>query len=130
MKRALVPTIVYIFVLALVAGVSAGPTQTERPHLAGKRFIGTVVSADNATKILLVRSWKGETVFDTATAQFARHGRLEDMEPGERVLIRYVEEDGKKVARFVIKAAFKYSNEKRNISNVQIGKPANIPENH
>jgi len=90
---------VCILVLVFAAGVFAGQMQTERSLSEGKRFIGTVVATDRAAKTIVARNWRGEAVFDTATARFAGHGSLEDVELGERVLIRYVEEGGKKIVR-------------------------------
>jgi len=73
----------------------------------GRRFVGTIASVDLSARALVVKSWRGETVFDASTARFARGGKLEDLKPGERVLVRYTDEEGRKVAKAVITAQSK-----------------------
>jgi hypothetical protein len=124
MNKASLPAMVCIFILAIAGGVFAGPTQGERPYLEGKRFIGTVAATDSVTKTLVIKTWRRETVFDTSTARFVGHAGLEDMEQGERVLIRYIEKGGKKTARSVIKAALRYGDEKEAGLDAHIAKPA------
>lgn len=109
----------FVFVASLVAHAaspgkpdSAAETaqttgKADKPKLEGKRIIGTVAAVDMNTRTLTVKNWRGETLFDAGTARFARHTGLQDIVPGERVLVRYVEEDGKKVAKAVVTARAK-----------------------
>jgi hypothetical protein len=107
MKIKSLSSMVCVLVLALGVCVFAGSQQAGRPHPEGKRFIGTVLSADHRTSRLVVGSWRGETVFDVSAARFFGPGGFEDIEPGDRVMIRYVEDSGKKVALAVMEAAEK-----------------------
>ena len=52
-------------------------------------------------------------MFDASNAHFAGEEGLKDMQPGDRVLIRYVEENGKRTARSVIKAARKFDMDRK-----------------
>ena len=78
-----------------------------KPAQEGRRFVGTIASVDLPTRALVVKNWRGETIFDASTARFARGAGFEDLKPGERVLVRYVEEEGRKVAKAVITAQSK-----------------------
>lgn len=91
-------------------GRTSGYTIAHRPQLEGERFVGIVSSTDTTKGILVVSTWRGETAFDASTAKFGGHVRLEDMKRGERVMVRYVEQNGRKVARAVITAAHESSN--------------------
>ena len=84
-----------------------------KPKPAGRHFIGIVVAVDIGAKTLIARNWRGQVVFDTARARFARPQGLEEIEPGERVVVRYVDEAGRKVARTVATAASKAGQDHR-----------------
>jgi hypothetical protein len=128
MKNASLPVTACIFIFVLAAVVFAGTTQTGRPFPDAKRFIGTVVVADTTTNTLVVRSWRGEMVFDATSARFAGQSSLKSLEPGERVFIRYIEKGELKVATSIIKAPVKQAAEKKAGADVQIQKPADAPE--
>lgn len=96
------------------AGQSGSETVKDRsapnqpkPAQEGRRFVGTIAAVDVPARALVVKSWRGETLFDVSAARFARGAKLEDLKPGERVLVRYIEEEGKKVAKAVITAQSK-----------------------
>ena len=117
----LVGTCVVGLILAAGVHAQAGPaaqpgseTAKERPAPAqpkpaqeGRRFVGTIAAVDLPAKALVVKSSRGETVFDVSSARFARGAKFEDLKPGERVLVRYVDEEGRKVAKAVITAQSK-----------------------
>ena len=129
-KYIIVLTSACFLALALASSPSAATTQSKRPHVEGKRFIGTVVIADNIKKTLVVKAWWRELTFDVATARFADNESLKDIEPGEKVLIRYVVEGGSKVAKSVVRATTKYENDRKTGSPAQTENQVGTPESH
>jgi hypothetical protein len=113
MKRSPLPVIVLTLTLTFAAGVLAGTTQGEKPSADTRKYIGTVVATNQSTGTLIVKNWRGETVFDTSGARFGGQRGLMDLEPGERVLIRYVQEGGRKVATAIVEAAHKQEREEK-----------------
>jgi hypothetical protein len=73
-----------------------------KPKVEKKRLSGTVVAVDVESRTLVVRNWRGETTFDVAAAKLVRSVNLEDIRPGDRVVMSYAEEGGKKAAKAVI----------------------------
>jgi hypothetical protein len=73
-----------------------------KPKAEKKRLSGTVVAVDVESRTLIVRNWRGETTFDVAGAKLVRSVNLEDIRPGDRVVMSYAEEGGRKAAKAVI----------------------------
>lgn len=69
-----------------------------------KKFAGIVVSFDAATKTLVAKREKTEMTFDVANAKLASNTKLEEFKADDKIAIKYVEKDGKNVARDVAKA--------------------------
>jgi hypothetical protein len=67
-----------------------------------KRLSGTVVAVDVESRTLIVKNWRGETTFDVAAAKLVRSVNLEDIRPGDRVVMSYAEEGSRKAAKAVI----------------------------
>ncbi len=103
MRNRSLPAITCVFVLG--ACILAGPAHTGRTHPEGRRYIGTVVTADRNTGALAARSWRGNAVFDASVARFSGKGGLGTLKPGKRILVRYFEESGRKVATAVMEVA-------------------------
>ncbi len=76
-------------------------TQT-KPKALKRRFSGTVAAVDAVSKTVVVKNWRGETTFDAAGAKLARRANVEDIRPGDRVVMSYAEEGGRKTAKVVI----------------------------
>jgi hypothetical protein len=82
------------------------PLQNQgRSKVENKRLSGTVVSIDSVTKTLVIKNWRGETIFDIDGLKTAHRADSEDVKPGDRVRISYIEKNGKKTARAIIVTA-------------------------
>jgi hypothetical protein len=73
-----------------------------KPKAEKKRLSGTVVAVNVESRTLVVKNWRGETTFDVAAAKLVRSVSLEDIRPGDRVVMSYTEEDGQKTAKALI----------------------------
>jgi hypothetical protein len=87
-----------------------------------KRFSGRVVSINPVSQTLVVKSWRGEATFDAASAKIARHVNLEDLRPGDRILVNYIEEAGRKTAKVLV-ATSAGSEEKNKSESSKTTKP-------
>ena len=86
-----------VAVAALAAAVSAGaasPEKTPKPKTHGYSVNGTVEAVD--AKSLVVRSSAGKTTTLVRTAATKVNG--DGLKAGDRVAVRYLERDSKKVA--------------------------------
>jgi hypothetical protein len=66
-----------------------------------KRLMGELISIDMSAKTVTVKGRKGETLFDISGARIARAVKLEDLKPGDRIAVVYIEKDNKKFAKVV-----------------------------
>jgi len=73
-----------------------------KPKAEKKRLSGTVVAVDVESRTIVVKNWRGETTFDIAGAKLVRNVNLEDIRSGDRVVMSYTEEGGRKAAKAVI----------------------------
>ncbi|HVN96445.1 MAG TPA: hypothetical protein VMT62_08450 [Syntrophorhabdaceae bacterium] len=67
-----------------------------------KRFSGKVVAVDASSQTIVLRNSRGEETFNTGHAKLVRHVELQDIKPGDRALVSYVEKEGKKTAEVVV----------------------------
>ncbi|HTY41965.1 MAG TPA: DUF5666 domain-containing protein [Thermoanaerobaculia bacterium] len=82
---------------AVLAASAAGSAATpEKTKTHGFSLSGTVDRVDDAAKTLVVRSSAGKTTTLVRTAATKING--EALKAGDRVAVRYLERDGKKVA--------------------------------
>jgi hypothetical protein len=96
-------TFIIVFIsLMFVTNALAQTAPAMGPKAERKRVSGTVVAIDTASKTLVVEDWRGETTFDTDGAKLVRGANLEDIRPGDRVVMSYAEEGGRKTAKIVI----------------------------
>ena len=84
----------------------AGGHMHEKGKTGGvaKKFAGKVVSFDEVTKTLVVKRNKTEETFDASGTKLASNTKLEELKADERVAIKYVEKDGKKIATAIARA--------------------------
>jgi len=129
MKALWLMVIICLLAMAQLTSAFAAATRPERPNPEERRFIGTVVVVDDITKTLVAKTWLREVVFDVAATRFAEDGSLQDLRPGDRVFIRYIEENGKKVVGSIIKADHKAKTSERPQSGTHMAKPARNSEN-
>ncbi len=112
-------------------GIDGGGTvaKAARTMPETRRFIGTVVSLDMQGQTLIARTRKGETAFDTSVARFPGSMTPGDLKPGEKVLVRYVEEDGRKVAKAILTTRVKPDREKAVWTGHEAVQPSGTPDN-
>jgi phosphoribosylformylglycinamidine (FGAM) synthase-like amidotransferase family enzyme len=75
-----------------------------------KKFSGKVVSVDAAAKTIVARRMKTDMTFDVAGAKFASNTKLENIKADDKIAIKYIEKDGRNVARDIAKAPSKGKN--------------------
>jgi osmotically-inducible protein OsmY len=64
-------------------------------------WTGEVVSVDSAAKTVVAKDKKGEMTFDVSAAKFAKNVKLEGLNAGDKITVKYEEKDGKNVATSV-----------------------------
>jgi len=94
--RRMIP--VALLAAALAAPALSSPVPTPRPNSHGYALSGTVVRVDAAKKLLIVRAGGHETSL-VMTAATSVHGA--PLAGGQRVAVRWLEKDGRKVATSV-----------------------------
>jgi len=94
--RRLVP--IALLAAALAVPASGFPAPTPKPKSHGNALSGTVVRVDEAKKILVVRAGSRETTLAMTPATSVHGGPLAC---GQRVAVRWLEKDGRKVATSV-----------------------------
>jgi hypothetical protein len=129
MKNLWVAFIVFVLAVTLVSCALAAATPSRASNLEEKRFIGTVVTADDIARTLTVKAWWREVVFDVASAHFAEDSGLQELKPGDRVLIRYIEDKGKRIAGSIIKADRRHKTGEKIQSGASAAKPDHAAEN-
>ncbi len=117
MRKAVVAAAAVMMILAMVGGgfsqaVSEGeapqvqeraPRQQKRIKTTEpvKRFLGEVTGIDLEAGTVNVRGRKGEAMFDLSSARVCRGVRMEDLKPGDRIGVVFIERDGKKIAKAI-----------------------------
>jgi hypothetical protein len=94
--RRLVP--IALLAAALAAPASGFPAPTPKPKSHGNALSGTVVRVDETKKLLVVRAGSRETTLVMTPATSVHGGPLAG---GQRVAVRWLEKDGRKVATSV-----------------------------
>lgn len=108
MKRAIALFVAILFVFS-TASVSfayppaekAEPAKTEKPKAKVKQITGEVTAVDVATKTIKVKGKRAEI---TLTAD---EKMLADVKVGEKVVVKYSEEDGKSIVKSIKKVEVK-----------------------
>jgi hypothetical protein len=80
--------------LALAANLSAGSPEKTKTH--GFSVSGTVARTDDSARTFVVKTSAGKETTLLRTAATKVNG--ESLRPGDRVAVRYLERDGKKIA--------------------------------
>lgn len=142
-KAAMMVVVILIGLAVAVTGSSQVVTTGETPQVQAKtpasgkrikttepvkRFLGEVVSIDVGAKLVTAKSRRGEASFDLSNARIARSIRLEDLKPGDRIGIVYIEKDNKKVAKAVGKPMVRSKRSKVTDAPQAPEKPAPTPE--
>jgi len=96
--------VVFMAVLIVFVFFTNALTQTAPPSgpKIERKLSGTVVAVDAASKMLVVKNWRGQTTFNTDGAKLVRRVNLEDIRSGDRITVSYAEEDGRKTAKVLI----------------------------
>jgi Cu/Ag efflux protein CusF len=107
-----------VFVTAASAQAPAGPpekaaaTDTKDVKATKAEMLrarGEVVSVDAAAKTMVVKGTKevpAEMTIDIANVKSGKRHKIEDVKPGDKVMIGYTEVDGKMVAKHVGKHGY------------------------
>lgn len=93
-------------VLAVSHQAAGQEKRAEKPAgPAARRHVGTVKAVDSAAGTLTVSEKEGEVTVSVGEKATIKKGQknvtLKDLKPGDEVIIRYVKEDGKDMARSV-----------------------------
>ncbi len=119
MKRIMIISFALLISLALGSAVIASEKQATGKPAAGagnqekakkeivKKFAGRVVSFDATAKTLVAKRMKTEMTFDLADAKLASNTKLEDLKADDKIAIKYIDKDGKHIAKSVVKAPAK-----------------------
>jgi hypothetical protein len=78
-----------------------GPAASEK-KVATKTFKGELVRIDSATKMIIAKDGRGEITFEGSGVK-----KLVEFKAGERIMVIYSEQDGKNVAKTIVKQATK-----------------------
>ena len=103
MKRALLIAVLVVVSVALVSTVFAA----EKKAPKAMTFKGAVVSMDAKTNMLVVKGEKGDMSFDVAGAKSADYKAMDEVKAGDKVVVKYMEKEGKMMATMVGKAPTK-----------------------
>jgi len=87
-----------------------------------KTFKGEFVSMDAAAKTIVAKDAKGEMTFDVAGVK-----KIAEFKAGDKVMVSYMEKDGKMVAKTVAKQAAKKEAAKKEEAKKEEPKPAATP---
>ena len=104
MKRALLIAVLVVVSVALVSTVFAAEKKVLPKALM---FKGAVASVDAATKMLVVKGEKGDMSFNVAGAKWGGYKAMDEVKAGDKVVVKYVEKEGKMMATMVGKAPAK-----------------------
>jgi len=96
------------------------PVKIERPFKA-KKGGGEVLRVDVAENILVVQGKKGEEIFDIKNVKWRVYKNAEEVKAGDFVVIAFIDMDGRKVAKRIIKS--KKPGEKRTVLKENESKP-------
>ena len=75
-------------------------------------WTGEVVSVDSAAKTVVAKDKKGEMTFDVSGAKFAKNVKLDGLNAGDKISVKYEEKDGKNMATSVAMASGKKAKSK------------------
>jgi len=103
MKRALLIAVLVVVSVALVSTVFAA----EKKAPKAMTFNGAVVSMDAKTNMLVVKGEKKDMSFNVAGAKWADYKAMDEVKAGDKVVVKYMEKEGKMMATMVGKAPAK-----------------------
>ena len=103
MKRALLIAVLVVVSVALVSTVFAADKKAPK----AMTFKGSVVSVDATTKMLVVKGDKKDMSFGVAGAKWDGYKAMDEVKPGDKVVVKYMEKEGKMTATMVGKAQMK-----------------------
>jgi hyperosmotically inducible protein len=111
MKKVLMIVVALIISVVFVTMVVA----QDKPAAEAKsmRWMGEVVSVDSAGKTVVAKNKKGEMTFDVSAAKFATNVKLDGLNAGDKIAIKYEEKDGKNVATSIAMAPVKKAKSKK-----------------
>jgi Cu/Ag efflux protein CusF len=97
--------------------------KAEKPKAEkAKSFKGEFVSMDAAAKTIVAKGEKGDMTFDVAGVK-----KMAEFKAGDKIMVSYMEKDGKMVAKTVVKQATKKEAPKKEAPKKEEVKPAPAP---
>jgi microtubule-associated protein 1 len=103
MKKALLIAVLVVVSVALVSTVFAAEAKAPK----AMTFKGTVTGMDAAKNMLTVKGEKKDMSFNVAGAKWADYKAMDEVKAGDKVVVKYVEKEGKMMATTVGKAPVK-----------------------
>jgi microtubule-associated protein 1 len=103
MKRALLIAVLVVVSVALVSTVFAAEQKAPK----AMTFKGAVVSVDAKTNMLVVKGEKKDMSFNVTGAKWDGYKAVDELKAGDKVVVKYVEKEGKMMATTVGKAPAK-----------------------
>jgi hypothetical protein len=103
MKKALLIAVLVVVSVALVSTVFAAEAKAPK----ALTFKGTVTGMDAAKNMLTVKGEKKDMSFNVAGAKWADYKAMDEVKAGDKVVVKYVEKEGKMMATTVGKAPVK-----------------------
>ena len=103
MKRALLIAVLVVVSVALVGTVFAA----EKKAPKAMTFKGAVVSVDAGANMIVVKGDKKDMSFSVAGAKWEGYKAMDEVKAGDKVVVKYMEKDGKMAATMVGKAQMK-----------------------
>jgi hypothetical protein len=123
MKRTLLIIAVLLIGVSFITTTFAQdkPVKIVKPAIGKKGFAGEVVKVDVAENIIVVKGKKGEETYDIKDVKWKVYKSAEEVKAGDFVVISFMDEDGKKIAKRIIKG--KKPIEKRALLKKDVAKP-------
>ena len=100
MKKVLLISVLVVVSLALVGTVFAA----EKKAVKTMTFKGAVVSMDAKANMLVVKGEKGDMSFNVAGAKWGDYKAMDQVNAGDKVVVKSMEKEGKMMATMVGKA--------------------------
>jgi osmotically-inducible protein OsmY len=92
---------IMMVVVALIISVIFVTMVMAQDKAKSMSWVGEVVSVDSAAKTVVAKNKKGEMTFDVSAAKLAKNVKLDGLNAGDKITVKYEEKDGKNMATSV-----------------------------
>ena len=97
----------FVIVLALIIGLAFATGGFAAEKAKSKTYTGEVSSVDASAKSLVVKGKDGDKTFDVTDSKWKGYTSMDEIKPGDKVTVTYMEKDGTMSAKSVTKAKVK-----------------------